>query len=333
MKYRTLGATDLAVSEVGFGVWTVGTNWWGKIEEPEGAKLLLKAFDLGINFFDTADTYGDGYGEEIMAKAMSKQRHDIVIGTKFGYDFYANVEREGRKERPQNFDPEFIRFACEQSLKRLNTDYIDLYQIHNPRIDAIERDDLFDTLDELVKEGKIRYYGAAIGPDIGWFEEGEASMRERTVPALQIIYSILEQDPARRFFPIAEEEKTGLITRVPHASGLLDGTYTKDTVFEPDDHRSHRRREWLERGLKKLAQLDFLTEHVDATIGKIAIKFALSGTNVATVLPNITNMTQLEEFAAAADIEDISDDLVDRAMELYDEDFYLEAPEESAVAG
>ena len=333
MKYRTLGTTDLAVSEVGFGVWTVGTNWWGKIEEPEGAKLLLKALDLGVSFFDTADTYGEGYGEEILAKALSKHRHEVVIGTKFGYDFYANVEREGHKERPQNFDPEFIRFACEQSLKRLNTDYIDLYQLHNPRIDAIERDDLFDTLDELVNEGKIRYYGAAIGPDIGWFEEGEAAMRERTVPALQIIYSILEQDPARRFFPIAEEEKTGLITRVPHASGLLDGTYTKDTVFEPDDHRSHRRREWLEQGLKKLAQLDFLTEHVDATIGKIAIKFALSGTNVATVLPNITNMPQLEEFAAASDIEDLPDDLVNRTMELYDEDFYLEAPEESAVAG
>ena len=254
MKYRDLGTTDLSVSEVGFGVWTVSTGWWGKIEEPLAVDLLVKAFDYGVNLFDTADTYGLGYGEEILAKALKRQRHDIVIGTKFGYDFYTHQEREGHTERPQDFSPEFIRYACEQSLRRLDTDYIDLYQLHNPRIDTIEDDEVFHALDELVEEGKIRHYGVALGPDIGWFEEGEAAMTERHAPVLQIIYSILEQDPARRFFPIADSSKTGLLTRVPHASGLLDGTYTKDTVFGPGDHRSHRRTEWLEQGLRKLAQ-------------------------------------------------------------------------------
>ena len=332
MKYRALGTTELEVSEIGFGVWTVSTNWWGKIDEPEGINLLVKAFDLGINFFDTADTYGVGYGEEVLAKALNKHRHDIIIGTKFGYDFYTKIEREGHTERPQDFTPEFIRFACEQSLKRLNTDYIDLYQLHNPRIDTIEKDEVFDTLNELVKEGKIRFYGVALGPDIGWFEEGETSMTERNVPTLQIIYSILEQDPARRFLPIAQAQKTGLITRVPHASGLLDGTYSKDTVFEPSDHRSHRRREWLEQGLKKLAHLDFLMENLDSTIGQTAIKFALSGAQVAAVLPNVTNQPQLLEFAATSEVEDISQELLDRIMELYDENFYLEASQESSVA-
>ena len=333
MKYRALGTTAIEISEVGFGLWTVSTNWWGKIEEPDGINLLLKAYDLGINLFDTADTYGVGYGEEILAKALGTKRHDVVIGTKFGYDFYTNVEREGHKERPQKFTPDFIRFACEQSLKRLNTDYIDLYQLHNPRIDTIESDEVFDTLDEMVKEGKIRYYAVALGPDIGWFEEGEASMREREVCALQIIYSILEQDPARRFFPIAQEQQTGLITRVPHASGLLDGTYTKDTVFEPSDHRSHRRQEWLEEGLKKLAELDFLTENLESTVGQIAIKFALSGSCVASVLPNITNLAQLSEFAATCETEDIPQDFLDRLFELYEENFYLEGAEEPSVAG
>ena len=324
MKYRTLGTTELEVSEVGFGVWTVGTNWWGKIEESEGVQLLVKAFDSGINFFDTADAYGDGYGEEIVAKALKQHRHELIIGTKFGYDFYANVEREGHKERPQNFTPEFIRFACEQSLSRLNTDYIDFYQLHNPRLETIEKDEVFDALGELDTEGKIRYYGVAVGPDIGWFEEGEASMVERKVPALQIIYSILEQDPATRFFPIAEKERTGLITRVPHASGLLDGTYTKDTVFDPSDHRSHRRQQWLEQGLKKIAHLDFLTESLESTVGQIAIKFALAGPQVATVLPNITNLPQLEEFAASPETADIPQDLLDRVTKLYDENFYQE---------
>ena len=333
MKYRTLGTTEQEVSEVGFGLWTVGTNWWGKIDEDKGISLLVKALDLGITFFDTADTYGDGYGEEILAKALRRQRHEIIIGTKFGYDFYTNVFREGHQERPQNFTPEFIKFACEQSLRRLGTDYLDLYQLHNPRIDAVEQDEIFDTLEDLVREGKIRYYGVALGPDIGWFEEGEASMKERRVAAMQIIYSILEQEPANRFFPIARDEKVGLITRVPHASGLLDGTYTKDTVFDPSDHRSHRRQEWLEQGLKKLAQLDFLTENLDAAIGQIAIKFALAGPQVATVLPNITDLPQLEEFAAAPETEDIPQEFLDRAVELFEEDFYLEPAEEPSPTG
>ena len=201
MKYRHLPRTDLDLSEIGFGLWTLGTDWWGRIEESDKVRLLEKAFDLGITTFDTADTYGKGYGEEILAKALGQDRQNIIIATKFGYDFYDSVERIGHQERTQRFEPDFIRFACEQSLRRLKTDYIDLYQLHNPRVDALEKDEVFELLNTLVKEGKIRYYGAALGPDIGWFEEGEASMQEREVYSLQIIYSILEQEPARQFFP------------------------------------------------------------------------------------------------------------------------------------
>ena len=325
MKYRQLGKTDLNVSEVGFGAWTVGTSWWGKIEEAQGINLLRQAFDLGINFFDTGDTYGEGYGEEILAKGLKQQRHDIVIGTKFGYDFYTHVVREGHRERPQRWTPGFIRYACEQSLRRLDTDYIDLYQLHNPKLDAIENDEVFDTLDELVKEGKILHYGFAIGPDIGWEEEGTAAMEYREAQEMQIIYSILEQDPARAWFPLAEERQTGLVTRVPHASGMLDGTYTKDTVFDASDHRSHRRQEWLSASLAKITQLDFLMENMDATIGQIAIKFALSGGMVASVLPNITNLPQLREFAATSETEDIPQEFLERLSELYDENFLVEA--------
>ena len=331
MKYRQLGKTDLNLSEVGFGVWTVGTSWWGKIEEPQGINLLRQAFDLGITFFDTGDTYGEGYGEEILAKALKTERHDIVIGTKFGYDFYANLVREGHQERPQKWTPGFVRYACEQSLRRLDTDYIDLYQLHNPKMDAIEDDELFGTLDELVAEGKILNYGFAIGPDIGWEEEGIAAIEHREATAMQIIYSILEQDPARVWFPLALEQQTGLITRVPHASGMLDGTYTKNTVFDASDHRSHRRQEWLNTSLAKIAHLDFLMESLDATIGQIAIKFALSGGMVASVLPNITNLPQLEEFAAASEEEDIPQEFLDRLSDLYDENFLVEQPAESVA--
>ena len=335
MKYRQLGTTDLQLSEVGFGVWSVSTSWWANIDEDTAVSLLVKAFDLGVTFFDTADAYSDGYGEEVLAKALGKHRHEVVVGTKFGYDIYSDVVREGHKERPQDFSPEFIRYACEQSLRRLRTDYIDLYQVHNPRLDTIMESEVFETLEALVQEGKIRHYGVAIGPDIGWFEEGEASMQERKVRSLQIIYSILEQEPARDFFPIAEEEQTGLLVRVPHASGLLDGTYTKDTVIDPSEHRSHRRAEWLSQGLKKLQNLDFLTDEMPSTIGQIAIKYGLAAPMVATVLPNITGLEQLEEFAAAPETEDIPEELLDRIAELYDEGFDVE-PEpaaEPSVAG
>ncbi len=143
MKYRQLPRTDLVLPEVGFGVWTVATTWWGQRSEEEQASLLENALELGITFFDTADTYGEGYGEEVLAKVLGHRRSDITIATKFGYDFYDKAPREGHQERPQKFDREFVIFACEQSLRRLRTDHIDLYQIHNPRITALERDELF----------------------------------------------------------------------------------------------------------------------------------------------------------------------------------------------
>jgi len=322
LKYRKLGKTELLVSEVGFGAWTVSTNWWGKIEEEQGLSLLKRAFDLGINYFDTGDTYGQGYGEEILAKALKDQRHEIIIGTKFGYDFYTHTEREGHKERPQKWTPGFIRYACEQSLRRLNTDYIDLYQLHNPKMDALENDEIYETLDALVREGKIRYYGFAIGPDIGWEEEGRFAITERHADAMQIIYSILEQEPTKQWFGPAQEEHTGFVTRVPHASGMLDGTYNKNTVFDDSDHRSHRKQEWLEKTLRKVSHLDFLLENMSSTIGQIAIKFALSGPQVSAVLPNITNLPQLEEFTLTSETEEIPHDFLQQLSELHDVNFH-----------
>ena len=331
MKYRQLPRTELELSEVGFGLWTVATNWWGRIEEPDKVALLEKAFDLGINFFDTADTYGEGYGEEILAKALGHQRHNTVIATKFGYDFYDSIERIGHQERTQKFEPNFIRFACEQSLKRLNTDYIDLYQLHNPRLEAIEKDEVFDVLDDLVKDGKIRYYGSALGPDIGWFEEGEASMQERQVHSLQVIYSILEQDPALRFFPIAEEEEVGLLSRVPHASEVLTGRFTEPPDFDPSDHRSHRRHLWMVDALKKAEQVKHLAEDTGRTMAQSAIKFCLAQGTIVSVLPNLTNMDDLHEYSAAPDTPDLVAEECELIYDLWDNGFYLEEASTAAT--
>ena len=324
MKYRHLPRTDLNLSEVGFGLWTLGTNWWGRIEEPDKVRLLEQAVDLGVTFFDTADTYGEGYGEEILAKALGHERTHIIIATKFGYDFYDSIERIGHQERTQRFEPDFIRFACEQSLRRLKTDYIDLYQLHNPRIDSIEKDEVFDLLDTLVKEGKVRYYGSALGPDIGWFEEGEASIQERQVHSLQIIYSILEQEPARQFFPLAEEEQVGLISRVPHASDALTARYSQPPSFDPEDHRAHRKQEWLTQALKKADQVKFLAEETGRTLSQAAIKFCLAKGTIVSVLPNITTMEELAEYTSAPETRDLSVEECEQLDDLWENDFYLE---------
>ena len=192
MKYRTLAGTDLQVSEIGFGVWSISTNWWGEVSEEDGIDLMRHALDLGVNFFDTGDAYGAGYGEEILKKGFPKDRDKIIIGTKFGYDLEAPREPGTHKERPQRWEPEFVRKACESSLRRLGTDVIDFYQLHNPRLTAIQRDDTFAELESLIEAGKVRHYGVAVGPDLGWMAEGEFAIKKRHAPS-QIIYNILER--------------------------------------------------------------------------------------------------------------------------------------------
>ena len=334
MKYRTLGETDLKLSTVGFGVWSVATTWWGVTDEEQGVTLLRQAYDLGINFFDTADTYGSGKGETMLARALASKRDKIVIGTKFGYDFHQNAaKREGHTEMPQDFSPKFVRAALEESLRRLETDYIDLYQLHNPRLSAIESDELFATLEEMKAAGKIRHYGVALGPDIGWEEEGVSAMRDRRVTSAQIIYSILEQDPARAFFPVAEECGAGLLSRVPHATGMLDGTYTPGMTFPESDHRSHRKQEWLDASLRKVSTIDFLYgEGTGRTISQAAIQFTLSEPAIASVLPNIVNEEDLREFIAATETPELTQDELSRITELYDHDFHLDKAQ-AAPAG
>ena len=270
LKYRTLQGTSLKISEVGFGVWTVGTTMWGVAQEDyqTGVQLLQKALDLGVNFFDTADVYGDGKGETILAQAFPKATRDqVVIATKFGYDFYNHPGvQPGQRERPHNWSPAFIRMACEKSLQRLKTDRIDFYQLHNPRIETIRNDDVFHTLDQLRAEGKILSYGTALGPAINerQIDEAIATITERKTHT-QIIYNLLEQMLGEKILPVARQHDVRVFTRVPHSSGLLEGVYSEQTTFDKNDHRTFRvkddtaRKAWLVDGLKKVEQLKFLT--------------------------------------------------------------------------
>lgn len=336
MKRRPLAKTGLMVSEIGFGVWTVGTTWWGIKDEAVGIKMLQRAFDAGINFFDTADTYGNGYGEAILAKALGARRRDLVIATKFGYDFYHHARQAGagqQQELPQDFSPAYITFALEESLKRLQADVIDLYQLHNPRVNAIRRDDTFAALEALKRAGKIRAYGVALGPAIAerQIEEGRVAIMEAHCDATQIIYNALEQMLGEPLLPVAREHGLSLMARVPHASGLLDGTVKPETTFTQNDHRYHRvstdekKRRWQEQGLKKVEQLGFLTEGTGRTLGQAALKFVLEDPAMAAVFPNIYTEAQLDEFAKTSDVPDLTDDDLATLTELYRHNYYLDA--------
>ncbi len=324
MKYRSLGNTDIEVSEVGFGVWTVSTGWWGEVVEQRSVDLLRKAYDAGINYFDTADTYGSGLGETLLADAFGHMRDQVVISTKIGYDFYTNTERRGQQARPQDWSEDFIRFALDKSLERLGTDYIDFLQLHNTQMDAVEDDKLFGLMEEFEEQGKIRAYGTALGPKIGWLDEGVKAMHERDLSGVQMIYNILEQDPGRDLIEAARETDTSLIVRVPHSSGMLEGNYDENTTFGENDHRRHRPKEWLTEGLKKVEQLDFLTESGERTLGQAALKFVLASSEVSSTLPNIYGEEQIEEFAATSETPDLTDEELSLVEELYESNFGLE---------
>jgi aryl-alcohol dehydrogenase-like predicted oxidoreductase len=325
MRYRTFGDSDVTASEIGFGLWTVSTGWWGDVSDERAVELIRAAFDAGITLFDSADAYAEGRADRLLAAALKDHRDEITIATKFGYDIFVEHDRTGHRERPHNWDPAFLRTNLEQTLKRLETDRVDVYQLHNPRMDAIERDDVWELLDELVAEGKIRVYGPAMGPAIGWREEGLQAFERR--PGMRVfhhIFNLLEQSPGAEFNELARQRGVGVMVRVPHSSGLLEGKYDETTTFDANDHRSHRKREWLTEGLRKLRKLDFLVGP-ERTIGQVALKWVLSEPAVTSVLPNIYDEAQLAEFASASDLLDLTEEELAAIGELYDRNFDLEA--------
>lgn len=324
VRTRRFGDTDLEASEIGFGTWALGSDWWGDVTEADGERLLGEAVALGISFFDTGDAYGRGANEELVGRVLSPHRDDVVLATKFGYELAEGRREHSEGERPQRWDGAFVRGALEGSLRRLGTDRIDLYQLHNPRIDAIDCDDTFETLEALRAEGKIRHYGIALGPAIGWREEGLRAISERNITSVQTVYNLLEQQPGRDLLAAAAEHGAGMMARVPTSSGLLDGNLTPETSFGPGDHRRHRPREWLVEGLQKIERIRFLCEpESDRTMAQAALRFILDS-GATTVIPTITNESELREYADAADVAPLSDAELARVDELYGRNFDVE---------
>jgi aryl-alcohol dehydrogenase-like predicted oxidoreductase len=213
-----------------------------------------------------------------------------------------------------------VRADLDDSLRRLGVDTIDFWQLHNPRMAHLDDDDLFELLEEVKRDGKIRAYGMALGPKIGWRDEGVHGMHRRDLAGVQMIYNILEQDPGRDLLAAARETDTKMIVRVPHSSGMLEGNLTADHVFAKNDHRRHRPRSWLVEGVQKVEQLRFLEES-GRTLGQAALRWILADEQIAATLPNIYGKEQIDEFAAASDVPDLTAEELRRVAELYEGNF------------
>ena len=324
MRYRTLGKSGIKVSEIGFGAWTIALDWWGKrVDDDEAIRMLKRAYDLGINFYETADMYGKGKSEKLIAQAFKDMRNEVIYSTKWGYDMY-NAKQVEHSELPQKHNREFLQFALRQSLSRLQTDYIDVYSLHNPKMDAIRSDELFAALDDLTEKGTIRSHGVALGPAIGWRDEGLEAIEKRNITCLQTVYNVLEQDPARDFMRASEHHNIGIMARVPDASGVLTGKVGINTKFDKNDHRSFRKQEFILEAMQKIENMKPTASSKGWDITELAIKFILSQKQISVVLPTMISVDEIEMFASLSDGKYLNNIEIARMEEMYEKNFYVE---------
>ena len=312
MKHRRLGGTDLVVSEVGFALEALSTLGPVVVRESQAARLLQESRDLGVTFFDTADRDEMGYGEELLATALHSHRHDIVIATKAGYDFYTPImdPTRDRRDFPQSFAPAYLRSACERSLRRLRRDYIDLYLLHHPTPETLVDDYLWELLETLVREGKVRYVGVALGPGPEALEAGLIALGKAPVAALQLSYNMLRLSPGRELFPVAADRDVGVVVRDPHAGGLLDDFPPQTPAPERPPSSSDAQR---------LQERRFLVEHhPEADLYQLAMAFCLAQRAVASALPELRDLERVQQAVAAADAEGPCRECEQHLAELYD---------------
>lgn len=301
MNYRTLGKTDFSVSEIGFGTWAIGGNRFGNsygtTKDSESIQALQKAIDLGCNFIDTADVYGHGHSEKLIGKSVAGKRQDIFIATKVGGDFYHSPPR-------LNFDPDYIRFALEKSLKRLNTDYLDLYQLHNPPLHLIQDGTIFEVFFKLKKEGHIR----AIGLSIFEPTEGVEAIRNDSIDCIQVVYNIFNRQAAKELLPLARDNNIGIIAREPLNNGILTGKFSGFEDFEEGDIRSRWSRKYFEHLVNFTQGLKNVVKTEDRSISQTAIQFVLAQSAVSTVIPGMKTGDQVEENFRSINLKQMTEE-------------------------
>jgi aryl-alcohol dehydrogenase-like predicted oxidoreductase len=320
MNYRELGRTGWKVSEVSFGAWAIGGSW-GKVDDNDSIKALHKAVEMGVNFFDTADVYGDGRSERLLAKLRKEYKDKIHIATKAGRRLYPHTAEGYNRQNLTSF--------VERSLKNLETDSIDLLQLHCPPTQVYYMPEVFDILDDLVKEGKIKYYGVSVEK----VEEGIKAIEYPNVQSVQIIYNMFRQRPAELFFELAKKRKVGILARVPLASGLLTGKMKPDTKFEPDDHRAFNRHGEsfdkgetfagidYEVGLKAVEELKSICPS-GMTMAQFALRWILMNDAITCAIPGAKNEKQAEDNFSAGDFPPLPDEIMSKVKEIYEKYIY-----------
>ncbi|MBI1993207.1 MAG: aldo/keto reductase [Deltaproteobacteria bacterium] len=300
MEYRTLGRTGLKVSAIGLGT-MVHAGHFGPMKDEESLDAIDAALDLGVNFIDTSDAYGAGYSETLLGKALKGKRGKVVLATKGG-----NV-MAGPNRGKRIFAVDYIGRVMEESLRRLQTDYIDLYQLHNPDVEVIRNGEVWELLERRKKEGKIRHYGVSINK----MDEGVAAVRDGRSDTIQIEYNLLDQEPAREVFPMAQEANVGVIVRVPLRRGLLTGKFTLEDQqrFQGEDVRARNfAGEIFSKELAKVERLRFLAKP-GRSLAQAAIAFCIAQPAVSVVIPGARDGQQMRDNAGAAGVRLPAEDL------------------------
>jgi aryl-alcohol dehydrogenase-like predicted oxidoreductase len=317
MEYRQLGRTDMRVSTVSFGAWAIGGGW-GKVDDAESYAALNRAIDLGVNFIDTADVYGDGRSEKLIGQLLKERKEEIFVATKAG----------GRlsPQTADGYNLKNLEAFVDRSLSNLGVNSIDLLQLHSPPTEVYYRREVFEALDQLKRKGKIRFYGVSAVK----VSEALKAMEYPDLQSVQIIFNMFRLKPATGFFPAAKERKVGVIVRVPLASGLLTGKITSQTQFPEDDHRNFNRYgKAFDRGetfsgvdlQKGLAAVDRLRELVPAgmTLAQFALRWILMFDAVSCIIPGAKRPRQAEENAEAATLPALDPEIMKGVQSVYDQ--------------
>lgn len=316
MEYRELGRTGWKVSAVSIGTWAMGSAW-GDVKDSESMAALHKAVDLGVNFFDTADVYGDGRSERLLARLRKERSEEILVATKAG--------RRLEPHTTEGYNRKNLTAFVERSLKNLDTESLDLLQLHCPPTEVYYRPEVFEVLDDLVRQGKLRNYGVSVEK----VEEGLKAIEYPNVKSVQIIFNVFRQRPAELFFQEAKKRKVGILTRVPLASGLLTGKMKPSTRFDPEDHRNYNRQgEAFDRGetfsgvdyetgLRAVSELETLLPEGTSLV-ELALRWILMFDAVSCAIPGAKRPSQVEENVQSADLPPIPDDTMKKIRSIYD---------------
>jgi aryl-alcohol dehydrogenase-like predicted oxidoreductase len=318
MQYRQLGRTDLQVATVSFGAWAIGGTW-GPVQDDESLAALRRAIDLGVNFIDTADVYGDGHSERLIARLRKERPHDtIYVATKAGRRLSPHVA--------SGYNRANLTSYVERSLRNLEVGALDLLQLHCPPSEVYDNPEVFGILDDLVKAGKLRYYGVSVET----VDEALRAIRHPNVQSVQIIFNMFRLKPAEQFFPAAKAAKVGILARVPLASGMLTGKLTRQSTFAPDDHRSFNREGEAfdkgetfsgvpyERGLEAVEALKRIKPD-GMTMAQFALRWILMFEAVTCTIPGAKRPSQEEDNAAAADLPPLPKAVMDGVRAVYDQ--------------